>query len=440
MKLIFSSRSSPLLGSLKVPGDKSISHRSLIISSMAVGNSTIKGLLESEDVLATVNALKLLGIKITVEKGNVWNIYGAGLSGYKEPREFLDLGNSGTGVRLLMGAISGSNIKVSFKGDESLSKRPMMRIIKPLMLMGNVFTHNREALPVTISSPKEILSIKYKSPVASAQIKSAILLAGLSASGITEVIEPKVSREHTEKMLIQFGAEINSKHLDDGSNHIKLNGRPLLKPQEIVVPGDPSSAAFPIVAALITPGSKIEVKDVMINPGRDGFIKTLLEMGAKITIKNKLVRNNETIASILAEYSNLKGIVISSNRVATMIDEYPIISIAASSARGTTKMLGISELRVKETDRIHAVAKGLKNAGIKVDETKDSLSVHGGVVKGGCNIDSQLDHRIAMSFIILGLISKNPIKVNNCHTIATSFPSFVKLMKNLGANIEKVNI
>ena len=437
MKHIISKKSFRLAGYAKVPGDKSISHRALIISSMCIGQSKIKGLLESEDVFATMNALKTLGVKIEKSNG-YWFVNGVGIFGFKEPTEYLDLGNSGTGARLILGAIMGSSILANLKGDASLSKRPMGRILTPLKMMGaKIISSNNEKLPITIKGPKEVFPINYSSKISSAQIKSSILLSGLAASGRTIFKEPNESRNHTEKMLSSLGANIQSKTLEDGSYKVELGGNPVLRSSNINVPCDPSSAAFLVVAAVICPESKIELKNIMINKGRNGLFETLKEMGAKINIFNKKNNGGEETASIIAEYSQLKGITVPSKRVPSMIDEYPILSIAASCAEGKTVMDGISELRVKESDRIKIVSNGLIKAGVKTIEKAESLTIYGSKVVGGCSIDSELDHRIAMSFLILGLISKEPIKVLRPSTIETSFPNFYKIMIELGANFTK---
>ena len=437
MKHIISKKSFRLVGNAKVPGDKSISHRALIISSMCIGQSKIKGLLESEDVFATMNALKTLGVRIEKSNG-CWVVNGVGIFGFKEPTEYLDLGNSGTGVRLILGAIMGSSILANLKGDASLSKRPMGRILKPLKMMGaKIISSNNEKLPITIKGPKEVLPLNYSSKISSAQIKSSILLSGLAASGKTVFKEPNESRNHTEKMLSSLGANIQSKTLKDGSYKVELGGNPVLRSGNISVPCDPSSAAFLVVAAVICPESKIELKNIMINKGRNGLFETLKEMGAKINIFDKKNNGGEETASIIAEYSQLKGITVPSKRVPSMIDEYPILSIAATCAEGKTVMNGISELRVKESDRIKIISNGLIKAGVKTIEKAESLTIYGSKVVGGCSIDSELDHRIAMSFLILGLISKEPIKVLRPSTIETSFPNFYKIMIELGANFTK---
>ena len=437
MKHIISKKSFRLVGNAKVPGDKSISHRALIISSMCIGQSKIKGLLESEDVFATMNALKTLGVRIEKSNG-CWVVNGVGIFGFKEPTEYLDLGNSGTGARLILGAIMGSSILANLKGDASLSKRPMGRVLTPLKMMGaKIISSNNEKLPITIKGPKEVFPLNYSSKISSAQIKSSILLSGLAASGKTVFKEPNESRNHTEKMLSSLGANIQSKTLKDGSYKVELGGNPVLRSGNISVPCDPSSAAFLVVAAVICPESKIELKNIMINKGRNGLFETLKEMGAKINIFDKKNNGGEETASIIAEYSQLKGITVPSKRVPSMIDEYPILSIAATCAEGKTVMNGISELRVKESDRIKIISNGLIKAGVKTIEKAESLTIYGSKAVGGCSIDSELDHRIAMSFLILGLISKEPIKVLRPSTIETSFPNFYKIMIELGANFTK---
>ena len=437
MEYIISQKSSSLNGTLKVPGDKSISHRALIITSMCIGTSKIDGLLESEDVFSTMKALKSLGVNIKL-KDKSYFVEGVGVCGFKTPNNFIDLGNSGTGIRLLLGAIMGSNITVNFKGDTSLSKRPMERVLTPLRLMGaNIISSNEGKLPLSIEGPKEVLPIKYISKISSAQIKSSVLLSGLSASGKTIFIEPNESRSHTEKMLSRFGAKISSKMLVNGSNLIELHGRPNLISRSISVPSDPSSASFPIVASLITPNSKVELHDIMINHARNGLFETLQEMGAKLKIFNEKKVNNEVTASIYAEYSQLKGLSVPPERAPRMIDEYPILSMAAACAEGHTIMNGISELRVKESDRIKIVSNGLNKVGIETIEKTDSLEICGGPIRGGCTIDSELDHRIAMSFLILGLVSNKPIRVLRSSTIKTSFPNFFEMMLNLGSRFIK---
>jgi len=441
MNSISSNKSSNLSGDVIVPGDKSISHRALIIGSLVTGKVKIKNLLESDDVIATLNALKTLGIKIKKNK-NIWEVFGSGVGNLSGSNYRLDMGNSGTGSRLLMGLIAGSDVEATILGDKSLSKRPMKRIIKPLIKTGAVFDNpSNNNLPIKIRGSKIPLPIEYNSPVASAQIKSSILLAGLSSTGNTTVIEPTLSRDHTERMLTYLGAMITAKKLPDSSWKITLKGLPSLKPLDIEIPSDPSSAAFPIVASVITPNSKVKVVNVCINDLRMGLYKSLIEMGAHISFSNKREINGEPIADISAKYSILKGIKIPKSRVASMIDEFPILSIAAIRAIGETTMEGIEELRFKETDRIHAMNEGLRSVGIETKEKKDSMIIKGKgpdySINGKVTIKSRLDHRIAMSFLCLGLITENPIKVLDTDTINSSFPSFFEIMNKIGANLKR---
>ena len=437
-----SNKSSKLSGNIVVPGDKSISHRALILGSIVTGKIKVKNLLESDDVIATLEALKKLGVKINKQK-KFWEIIGNGIGNLFGSNFELDMGNSGTGARLMMGLIAGSDVEATILGDESLSKRPMKRIITPLQKTGATFHNsNDNNLPIKMRGSKIPLPIEYLSPVASAQIKSSILLAGLSSTGDTTVIEPTLSRDHTERLLNYLGAKVSTKQLPDSSWKITLKGLPILKPHNIEVPSDPSSAAFPIVAALITPNSQIKVLNVCVNKLRTGLYTSLIEMGANIKFSNIREINGEKIADISAKYSILNGIRIPESRVASMIDEYPILSIAAIKAKGNTIMEGIAELRLKETDRISAMCKGLNSIGIETIEDKDSMIVKGKgpdcVLNGNVAIKSNLDHRIAMSFLCLGLITENPIKVENTDTINSSFPSFIEIMNNIGAKIHNV--
>ena len=441
MNSIYSNKSSNLSGVVVVPGDKSISHRALIIGSLVTGKVKIKNLLESDDVIATLEALKTLGIKIKKDK-NIWEVFGNGIGNLSGSNHTLDMGNSGTGSRLLMGLIAGSDVEATILGDESLSKRPMKRIIKPLKKTGAVFDdNNNNNLPIKIRGSKIPLPLEYNSPVASAQIKSSILLAGLSSTGNTTVIEPTLSRDHTERMLEYLGAMITTTKLPNSSWKITLKGLPSLKPHNIEIPSDPSSAAFPIVASIITPNSKVKVVNVCVNDLRMGLYKSLIEMGANISFSNRREINGELIADISAKYSILKGIKIPKSRVASMIDEFPILSIAAIRAIGETTMEGIEELRFKETDRIHAMSEGLRLVGIEIKEKKDSLIIKGKgpdhSINGNVTIKSRLDHRIAMSFLCLGLITENPIQVLDTDTINSSFPSFFEIMINIGANLKR---
>ena len=443
MNSMSSSKSSKLSGNIVVPGDKSISHRALIIGSLVSGKIKITNLLESDDVIATANALKLLGLKINKTK-DFCEIFGNGIGNLSGSNFRLDMGNSGTGSRLLMGLIAGSDVEATFFGDDSLSKRPMKRVITPLLKTGAHFDDpNKDNLPIKIKGNKIPLPIEYISPVASAQIKSSILLAGLSSTGNTTIIEPTLSRDHTENMLTYLGAKISKIRLPDSSWKITLEGLPSLKTLDIEIPSDPSSAAFPIVASIITPNSHIKVSNVCINNLRIGLYKSLIEMGANISFSNKRNVNGETVADISASYSNLHGITIPKERAASMIDEYPILSIAAVKAKGSTIMKGVNELRFKETDRIKAICEGLNSINIETVDTKDSLVINGKgpncILNGNKTVKSKLDHRIAMSFLCLGLITENPITVLDTDTINSSFPQFFEIMNGIGAKLERIN-
>ena len=440
MMYIQSQLTSSLQGEITIPGDKSISHRSLILGSCANGITSITNLLESEDVLATLNALKKLGIKI-IKKNKVWKVFGNGLGVFSSHHETLDLGNSGTGARLLMGLIAGSNVKVTFIGDESLSQRPMGRIIKPLLETGAEINCESNTLPLTVFGSKIPLPITYHSQIPSAQVKSSVLLAGLTSTGISTFYEPIQSRDHTERMLNFMGAKIKSEKIKNKGWKTTLQGLPNLKNCHFIVPNDPSSAAFPIVAALILPKSDLTIKNVCINKLRTGFIKTLIEMGGDINIFNEQDVCGETVADLKIKSSNLHGINIPSDRAPTMIDEYPIISIAACFAKGKTIMNGIKDLRNKETDRIKEVVDNLNRLNIKTESSEDKMSIQGiesNYIEGGIEVDSKLDHRIAMSFLCLGLLSKKPITVKNAQTINSSFPDFCSSMKKIGAKINYV--
>jgi 3-phosphoshikimate 1-carboxyvinyltransferase len=426
-----------------VPGDKSISHRSLIIGSAVTGKIIVNNLLESEDVLATANALRKMGVPINKLSNNKWEVFGSGIGSLSGINNILDMGNSGTGARLLMGLVAGSDVEATFIGDQSLSKRPMKRIISPLIETGaTIENFNNDTLPIKIKGSKITLPIEYESTVASAQVKSSILLAGLSSIGTTSIIEPSLSRDHTERMLKYFGAKIETIKLKNSKWKITLDGIPTLKPLDINVPSDPSSASFPIVSALITPNSKVKVMNVCVNDLRTGLFKTLIEMGANIKFTNSREINGELIADITAETSKLNGITVPKLRAASMIDEYPILAIAAVKAEGDTIMEGIEELRYKETDRIKAVCEGLQKVGVKTIETHNSMVVKGlgpqGQINQNIEINSNLDHRIAMSFLCLGLISEKPIKVNDTDTIKSSFPFFLDKMKKIGAKFEQL--
>ena len=439
---LVSSFTSGLNGLLNVPGDKSISQRALIIASMAIGKTEIRGLLRSEDVLSTLCAMQQLGVTIKDDLDkNVITVNGVGTCGFNSPDKPLDLGNSGTGVRLLMGAIAGQPLTASLTGDVSLSARPMKRITDPLQQMGAQIGYlpknqGKGLLPVTITGAKPALPLSYSTQVASAQIKSAIMLAGLNARGVTIISEPYISRDHTESMLRHFGVEVEQRFLADGRHQVTLAGEANLKAKNILVPRDPSSAAFAIVAALITPESDITLPAVGMNPQRIGLITTLIEMGADLDITNERLEGGEPVGDIHARSSKLKGIEVPAKRAASMIDEYPILSVAASCAQGRTYMPGIAELRVKETDRIAVMARGLKACGVSVDEQPDSLTIDGQKhITGGATIASQHDHRIAMSFLVLGMVSQQTVSVIDTEAIATSFPQFDSFMNGAGANI-----
>lgn len=431
-----SRRNGPLTGEAQVPGDKSISHRALILGALSVGETRITGLLEGQDVLDTAKAMAAFGAQVERIGAGEWVVHGVGVGGFSEPETAIDCGNSGTGVRLIMGAMATTPITATFTGDASLSRRPMARITDPLSGFGAEFT-TREGgrLPITIKGALDPVPQHYRTPVASAQIKSAVLLAGLNAPGQTVVIEAEPTRDHTERMLAGFGAQITAETTDEG-HVITLTGRPELRPQPVAVPRDPSSAAFPVAAALIVPRSEIRVPGVSRNPTRDGLYVTLLEMGADIRFENEREEGGEPVADLVVRHGPLKAVSVPAERASSMIDEFPILSVIASFAEGTTVMNGVAELRVKESDRIDAMARGLEANGVKVEETDDSMTVYGmSSVPGGASAVTHLDHRIAMSFLVLGLASENPVSVDDASPIATSFPDFLPLMRGLGAEI-----
>ena len=435
---LVSRKTDHLSGTFDVPGDKSISHRSMILSAIAVGQTRVSGLLEGDDVMATKQAMIDCGADI-VKQGDDYVINGVGMGGLSAPDKPLDLGNAGTGVRLLMGLIAGQSLSATFVGDASLSKRPMRRITDPLEEMGaQVTTGEGGRLPVTITGLETPLPVSYVPKVASAQIKSAILLAGLRARGNTIVTEPHKSRDHTEAMLRHFGVSVNQEMLEDGAHRVTMTGGADLIAKDIVVPRDPSSAAFVIVAALITQGSDVTLPAIGMNPQRTGLITTLIEMGGDITLSGHRIEGGEEVADIRVRSSKLRGIDVPPARAASMIDEYPILSVAASMAEGTTMMSGVSELRVKETDRIAVMAAGLKACGVDVAEGDDFISVTGGsdAPLGDAVINSQHDHRIGMSFLVLGMVSQAPIQVDDVETINTSFPAFADKMNAIGASIQ----
>ena len=428
----------PLTGRVDAPGDKSVSHRALILGALSVGETRITGLLEGQDVLDTGRAMRAFGAVVERAGAGVWRVEGVGVGGFQEPDGVIDHGNSGTGVRLVMGAMATTDITATFTGDASLRGRPMGRITDPLALFGAEARGRRGGkLPITLTGAANPLPVHYTTPVPSAQVKSAVLLAGLNAPGETVVIEREATRDHTERMLKGFGAKVRSETTPEG-RVITLTGQPELKAQAIMVPRDPSSAAFPVAAALLAEGSDLTLPGIGLNPTRAGLYTTLLEMGADITLENRREEGGEPAADLRVRFSALRGIEVPPERAASMIDEYPILAALAATADGATVMRGIKELRVKESDRIDAMARGLEACGIKVEEGTDYLIVHGrgpGGVPGGAVVESRLDHRIAMSFLCLGLAAKKPIGIDDAATIATSFPNFVELMQGLGARL-----
>jgi 3-phosphoshikimate 1-carboxyvinyltransferase len=433
-EILQSGQHTGLSGRFDVPGDKSISHRSLILGGLAIGTTRVRGLLEGDDVMATGRAMQALGATISRDEDGTWHVTGVGTSGLISPERPLDLGNSGTGVRLLMGVVAGQPLTATFCGDASLSRRPMARVTDPLAAMGAAITaRDGDRLPVTITGAQTPLAADHTSKVASAQIKSAVLLAAVNARGTSIVREPTASRDHTEAMLRHFGATVRSHTDPDGTHIVELEGEATLTASDIVVPRDPSSAAFPMVAALITEGSDLTIPAVGMNPLRTGLIRTLREMGGDIEISNQRTEGGEDVADLRVRHSRLHGIDVPPARAASMIDEYPILAVAATQAEGVTRMLGVEELRVKETDRIAVVADGIATAGGDVAYDDHSMTVTGGAIAGGVTIDSQHDHRIAMSFLTLGMVSAAPMTVSGCATINTSFPGFADSMNGCGA-------
>ena len=436
-----SSACGPLSGTAEVPGDKSISHRSLILGAMAVGETTITGLLEGQDVLDTGKAMQAFGAEVINHGGGAWSVHGVGVGGFAEPDQVIDCGNSGTGVRLIMGAMATSPISVTFTGDASLNGRPMARVTDPLALFGCQSVGRAGGrLPMTLVGAKAPVPVEYAVPVPSAQVKSAVLLAGLNAPGETVVIEAEATRDHTERMLAGFGADISTNVTDRG-RVITLKGQPELKPLHIDVPRDPSSAAFPVCAALIVPGSDVLVPNIGLNPTRAGLFTTLRDMGADLTYENEREEGGEPVADLRARFSpDLKGIEVPAERAASMIDEYPVLSVVSAFAEGDTYMPGVKELRVKESDRIDAMATGLRAAGVTVEAGPDWWTVSGlghGNVPGGVTCASHLDHRIAMSFLVMGMATQRPMSVDDGGPIATSFPIFEPLMAGLGAQLRR---
>ena len=426
----------PLSGKVRVPGDKSISHRALILGALAVGQTRISGLLEGEDVLNTAKSMRTLGARVERSGEAAWSVHGVGVAGFAQPSVPLDFGNSGTGCRLAMGAVAGCPITAVFDGDASLRSRTMRRILDPLELMGAKATASGEGgrLPLTLAGARDPVPIVYRTPVASAQIKSAVLLAGLAAPGVTTVIEQEASRDHTELMLKHFGAEIASTREGSHGRRIALTGQPELHGAEIVVPADPSSAAFPLVAALIVEGSDVTLSDVMTNPLRTGLFLTLREMGASIEEGELRSDTGEPMAQLRVRASKLRGVEVPPERAPSMIDEYLVLAVAAAFAEGTTIMRGLHELRVKESDRLAATAAMLRVSGVKAEISGDDLIVEGrGYVPGGGLVATHMDHRIAMSALVMGLSADKPVRVDDTTFIATSFPDFIPMMRSLGA-------
>lgn len=426
-----------LRGTIHVPGDKSISHRALMLSALCIGTAEISGLLEGEDVLSTAEALRHLGVEVTQLETGKWQVRGVGVGGLSEPSTALDMGNSGTSTRLMIGLLAAYPFTSIFIGDESLSKRPMGRVLRPLEEGLSLSYRAREGgkLPLTLTGSNHPRPLHYALPVASAQVKSALILAGLHCPGTTTVIEPTPTRDHTERMLRSMGAEITTEEKEDG-RHITVQGYPQLTSQSITVPGDPSSAAFLTVAALITPGSTLTIKNICLNETRRGLYDTLIEMGGDIRFENPRETAGEEVADIVVSSSQLHGITVPASRAPSMIDEYPILAIAAACAEGTTHMEGLEELKVKESNRLQAIADGLEANGVNFEMGEDSLSVTGmAAIPGGGTVATHLDHRIAMAFVILGLVSQDPVTVDDSTMINTSFPGFTDLMRKIGAKL-----
>ena len=432
-------RSGPLKGTVRPPGDKSISHRALMLGALAVGETSIEGLLEGEDVLSTAAAMRAFGATVRRTGPGAWRVAGLGVGGLIEPDAVIDFGNAGTGARLTMGIAASHNFAATFTGDASLVKRPMGRVFDPLRRMGaQILARAGDKLPATLKGPEALIPIEFRLNVPSAQVKSCVLLAALNSPGVTTIVEPTATRDHTERMLAAFGAAIEIDTAEDGARVIRLEGGRSLKPQIIVVPSDPSSAAFAIVAALIVEGSDVTVENVLLNPTRTGLIETLIEMGGDIAIANQRQVGGEEVGDIRVKASRLRGVTVPAKRAPSMIDEYPVLAVAAAFAGGDTQMEGIGELRFKESDRVATVLAGLRANGVKAEDAPETLIVHGGVgggasVEGGGTVATHLDHRIAMSFLVLGLASEKPVTIDDARPIATSYPEFRNLMTGLGA-------
>ncbi len=430
-KPLTSHRSGPLSGRLKVPGDKSISHRALMFGALATGITRISGLLEAEDVINTAKAVTALGAPAD-KRGQVWEVRGRGVGGLKQPDAPIDFGNSGTGSRLMMGVIAGNDITVRMVGDASLSRRPMRRVLDPLRKMGLTVVEGADTMPLTVRGSAQLMPITYQTPVPSAQVKSAILLAGLGAMGDTTVIEREATRDHTERMLRFFGADVRTEQRTEGTA-ITVKGDAELTGRDVRVPGDPSSAAFLAAAAAIVPGSEVIIPGVLVNVTRTGFYTTLSEMGGDVAFLDKREEGGEPIADIRVRYNRLKGVRVPPERAPSMIDEYPILSVVASFADGETRMEGLAELKVKESDRLAATAAGLVANGVQAQVDGDTLTVEGrSRVLGGGKVVTHMDHRIAMAFLIMGLAAEKPVEVDDVTFVATSFPEFRALITELG--------
>ena len=431
--------SGPLRGSVTVPGDKSISHRSLMIGALAIGETRIEGLLEGEDVLRTAAAMRAMGAEVERLGEGSWRVVGVGVGGLAEPTDVLDMGNAGTGARLLMGVVAGHHMTAFMTGDASLRSRPMARVATPLIQIGaRIVARDGCRLPLAVIGAKDPMPIEYRLPVPSAQVKSAVLLAGLNAPGETSVIEPEATRDHTERMLTHFGATVRVDVEADGARRITVVGQPELQAGDIVVPADISSAAFPMVAALLSPGSAVTLPHLGLNPHRAGLLKTLREMGAEIEERDRREVAGEPVADLVVRASGLRGIDVPADRAPSMIDEYPILAVAAAAAQGETRMRGLAELRVKESDRLAAIADGLRANGIEAAIDGDDLVVagRGGPAPGGGLVEARHDHRIAMSFLVMGVSAEKAVAVDDASPIATSFPGFGALMNGLGATVD----
>jgi 3-phosphoshikimate 1-carboxyvinyltransferase len=430
-------RSGPLVGRLRVPGDKSISHRALILGLLAVGETRITGLLEGADVLATARACTALGAHVKRMGSSEWSVRGVGIGGLLSPTDILDFGNAGTGSRLMMGIVAGHGITATFDGDESLRRRPMQRVLNPLLDMGARVTESAPGMrmPLTLTGSADPFPLTYETPVPSAQVKSAVLLAGLNSAGDTTVMEREATRDHTERLMRYFGAVVTETPYGEHGRSITLKGHPELNGAQVVVPADPSSAAFPLVAAALVAGSDVTMEGVMMNPLRTGLFTTLAEMGADIQVLNPRREGGEDVADVRVRGSSLTSVDVPASRAPSMIDEYPILAVAAAFASGETRMRGLAELRVKESDRLAAIAAGLVANGVKVCIEDDDLVVTGNrEVRGGGVVATHMDHRIAMSFLVMGLASQQPVAIDDGTMIATSFPDFVTLMASIGAD------